>query len=442
MAIIYVDSNASAGAQDGTSWADAYLTLAAALTPATPGTDVIWVASDHYESGVSYTPTNAGNGVTITPIISVNSSNDEYTKASAAQFDYTGSLSFNDSFSLHGLNFAAATFYCGNTSLDNCLVEDCYITVSGDINATYAGNRARSGFNNTSANFVLGGFKVGAGVFTWTGGSIIGQMSTTDLFRIAAAEYKDIIFDSVDMGTLTSSSNPNYNLYENTDSYALRAKLFNCILPYWGGIGPYDKTGDFLADNETSGFGSEIIEVNTYFANEYIPWRTVKRNFLGITSATDATYRDDGYSEPSLSTRISMKMFAFPNRANLKHSPLEGLPITAELPGAGTYTITLEAFEDGWTIQPDDSEFWITLSVPNNSNTPAGSFISTQGEVASSGNSLSSSSKTWTTSGSGNTISVSASVTVNRSTTIEVTPFLGKYEAGRSMYYCPKLEIT
>jgi hypothetical protein len=442
MAVIYVDSNASAGAQDGTSWADAYLTLAAALTPATPGTDVIWVASDHYESGVSYTPTNAGNGVTITPIISVNSSNDEYTKASAAQFDYTGTLSFNDSFSLHGLNFAAASFTVANSVLDNCFIEDCYITVSGNINATYSGNRAHSGFSNTSANFVLGGFNVGAGLFTWAGGSITGQMSTTNLIKTAAAEYKEFVFDSVDMGALTSSSNPSFNLYANVTTYALRAKLFNCILPYFGGVGPYGKTGDFLEDNETSGSGDEIIEVNTYFANEYIPWRTVKRNFLGITSATNATYRDDGYTEPAFSTNISMKMFAFPNRANLKYRPLEGLPITAELPGAGTYTITLEAFEDGWTVQPDDSEFWINLMVPNDSNTPAGSYVSTQGELASSGSSLFSSSKTWTTSGSGNAVSVSASVTVNRPTTIQVTPFLGKYEAGRSMYYCPKLEIT
>ncbi len=49
--ILYVDSDAS-GRKDGSSWADAFDSLTAALAAAAPG-DQIWVASGVYKPGVT-----------------------------------------------------------------------------------------------------------------------------------------------------------------------------------------------------------------------------------------------------------------------------------------------------------------------------------------------------------------------------------------------------
>lgn len=54
MAIVYCYSGA-VGAANGTSWTDAYTTLAAAISGATAGTDQIYLAKDHSESAASYT---------------------------------------------------------------------------------------------------------------------------------------------------------------------------------------------------------------------------------------------------------------------------------------------------------------------------------------------------------------------------------------------------
>ena len=43
----YVDSSATAGANNGTSWANAYRNLQVAIN-LTPATDTIWVADGHY----------------------------------------------------------------------------------------------------------------------------------------------------------------------------------------------------------------------------------------------------------------------------------------------------------------------------------------------------------------------------------------------------------
>ena len=51
MANVFVDSNAT-GAANGTTWADAYTTIAAAAAADSAG-DIIWVAEDHAESTAS-----------------------------------------------------------------------------------------------------------------------------------------------------------------------------------------------------------------------------------------------------------------------------------------------------------------------------------------------------------------------------------------------------
>ena len=102
MADIFVNSNA-VGLNDGTTWADAYITFALAVT-ASISSDRIIIATVHSESiGVNTTYTLAGNNLIISSTVS-GANTVTYQKAAAPQISPSANIS---------LTFA------GNTSFFN-----------------------------------------------------------------------------------------------------------------------------------------------------------------------------------------------------------------------------------------------------------------------------------------------------------------------------------
>lgn len=130
MANIYVDSNAT-GANDGTSWTDAFTTLAAGIDPVVAG-DSVWVASDHSENSASPITLNFTGSSGFIPVVSVDSASGEppTTLQAGASIEVTGSsdltLIANGGLPrvyYYGFTFTAAS---GDINIASWLMQDMY----------------------------------------------------------------------------------------------------------------------------------------------------------------------------------------------------------------------------------------------------------------------------------------------------------------------------
>lgn len=122
MPTYYVDSNA-AGANNGTSWADAYTTTKALIDAigGFPADSIVYFASNHQDTSVwpSHYTIDAWNGVVL---ISANSGTGAYEKATADQINFSGTtynIAFRATWTAYGIRikggghitFEAQQFY-------------------------------------------------------------------------------------------------------------------------------------------------------------------------------------------------------------------------------------------------------------------------------------------------------------------------------------------
>lgn len=133
MTIHYVDSNAS-GANDGSSWTDAYadISTACADTAVFLNGDTLWLASDHYKDyGASKTLTFPGSHT----IISVNSSTDAYVFGAKEEVSTSGedlTLTTTDIGILEfiGITFTPEDRLALTKVFNKYIFEDCYLDIS------------------------------------------------------------------------------------------------------------------------------------------------------------------------------------------------------------------------------------------------------------------------------------------------------------------------
>jgi hypothetical protein len=163
-AVVYVDSGAG-GANNGTSWVNAYTTLAAAITASGTGGTDFYVKSTHTE-GAGWATTLTFKGLAATPdrVFSCGSTNSppttgDLTFGALINTSVSG-LVFNGYVYLYGCQFQAAannfpTF--GNTVASDITLQDCKIVKSGTaasllINPSGGGTNgsARVTFINTT----------------------------------------------------------------------------------------------------------------------------------------------------------------------------------------------------------------------------------------------------------------------------------------------------
>jgi len=290
MAIYRVWSGAT-GAADGSTWADAYTTLKAAIDDVGSG-----VAADyyvhtgttdiHYETQASNKdhngPTGDGNVIRIIGVDKNNS--DAYTISASTNIETTGTTSdiiFDGAFKIYGIQISIGDDLDIDSDLDEgCYMQDCKITIptTGMIKS-YNGKTCFK-----DVDFVLNGGVLYVATTTIIGGSITGTISTEPLLEGYSYSGINSALLGVDLtgisgGTLCGASGRGV------------IKLIGCKLP----------TGALTIVEAKDNHCEVILSATDADTNHNI--RRLEKHTSGVGNyvLSDTVYRSSGNAEFSLS---------------------------------------------------------------------------------------------------------------------------------------------
>jgi hypothetical protein len=339
MATRYVWSGAT-GAANGTSWTDAYTTLAAADAVDVAG-DQILVAHDHNEtasSSANVTYAFAGTNANPVHVVCVNRTTG--APANTAVVKTVGAYRFSIQGSDNGNTIQGLHIEAGNTATSNANIEfartrklrDCTLEIKSTANSSITnGWTGKSLWKNVwvkaaaaASIIVQDGF---AGDFTWDGGGLLAgtasgilinstiskNVTTLRNLDLSAMSTSTLVFNSVQehmLGTIADCKLPagwvESNLFNSTPAYNSRFSLYNCdagnvnynlrIADYAGTI--VDETAIFRTDgvklrsqaNANIGFSlKSTTNANTKAWTTPLETDNIYRNYPG-TSAEQAAF--------------------------------------------------------------------------------------------------------------------------------------------------------
>ncbi len=243
MADKFVWSGAT-GANDGSSWADAYTSLMrdwGAEAGFTPGTDYIYVRSVHAESAaatLTITGTTPESTEAVARVLSVVGDTTGTTPGNlAAGASVTTTLTntdivFQERLYIYGVDFHTGDDITFGTASDSDIhLEQCTLDfdgVSGGDVLTIGGTGAagaRTVWTNVSVTFgdAAQGFLLQAGTFFWSGGSV--TTNTTTLFETVNVRPVQMMAVGVDLSAVSG------NLFSGTTFASdVTLKLARCLL--------------------------------------------------------------------------------------------------------------------------------------------------------------------------------------------------------------------
>lgn len=402
MANVYVRSGAG-GAGTGADWANAYTTLAAALTAKAAG-DTFWVSEDHAETaGSSKTLTSPGTTAspchvycvdhagTVPPVSADLRTTATITTTGAfaitfgAGYAYVNGIIFNC-----GSGVVSTVLQIGTSTSHEWIFENCQLnklgttTNAGAITLTAGANIAsKIILKNTTVKFGATGDGIGnqGSNLTWlnTVSAIQGATLPTILFQANSSRNGRVLLEGVDLSALASGKTLVDAAFAPISYVFKDCKLGSSVtITQVGGVS--HSGAEVVATRCDSGGTNYRTEKYTYAGTQ-----TVETTLIRTSGASDGT---TGLSHKVVSTANSKWAF-----------PFEALPIAIwNDTTASNVTVTIEGLQDPRTSTslPNNDDIWFDVEYLGASGNPQGSFKSgTKADGLATGAALTASTQSW-----------------------------------------------
>lgn len=425
MADYYVWSGAT-GVANGSSWTDAYTTLAAAASGKTAGSRYL-LASDHAESTAgAISITFPGTTSSPDQIFAVDRLTGLVVTTPAAQITTTGNnnISMDGYYDIEGVKFTIGSGATTSRTLslaDN--LRNCAIVIGGGNGSTIipgSGNN-RCIWDNVSLTFANASDGISAAYsFEWrnTPTAINGLTFPTSLFTGGSGSA---IVQGVDLSNLGTGK----YIALGGIFYQTKIVLHDCKL----GVGVGLATGIYSYRT------LEVVMTRCDDGSKV--YRHEKQNYLGKQSIETTIIRSGGASDGI--TPISWNITTSASAKFMKpFQSLPMLPVWNDTTGASK-TVTVYGVWGGGSV-PNNDDIWIEVQYLGDSGSPLASFVTTRkmSRLVAGSAVPSDSSSTW---GGGTTkFALSASFTPNQKGHIIVRVFAAK--ASSTFYIDPAPVIT
>lgn len=439
MTAYYVRSGA-AGSANGTSWANAYTTMATALSGKAAG-DIFYVAEDHAESSASsLTLTSPGTNTNPCYLYCVDHagsvppvSADLRTTASIATTGNSG-ITFGGSWVINGL-IATAGNSTGNPSLaigattaSVIRARNCSFAFGGTGGTLSIGGAGVPTPGYVDCENTTFGFGSGTsssltvnGMFRWrnTTSAIVGSGVPANLFKFTTGRSASLFCEGVDLSALGSGK----TIVDPTSASAvaatfLRCKLGTSVTLIGASPSPYAIDASFI-DCDSAGTNYTFTKVSS----------------LGTQSAETTIVRTGGASDGT--TPISQKIVTTAN--SLWPVPFVSAPIAIWNDTVGSSaTATIYGIWGGGSV-PNNDDIWIEAEYLGSSGSPQASFVNSgKADGLASNAALSSDASTW--GGSTTAFKMSVTFTPQQKGLVYITVKAAK--ASSTFYIDTKPEIS
>jgi hypothetical protein len=454
VAIVYVDKNA-AGANNGTSWTDAFTLFASAVTgagSAAAGDDIYWAQNNGETVAASITWAFAGTLAAPVRVFSVTSGTTTYAASTTFQISNTGTatndltiqghakfygcyIRWPDNFTtLNGDQLQVFTdcYLEGNNATTNLLMADTgggQLIIKGgtiDLSSASLGSPVVMASASTNTlNVIWDGVTLAASGVSSFGGTLLDCDS-----RMAYAEFRNCDFSKftgtlVDVGDVES-------VYVKFVNCKLHASLTAVTNTWAHNVGQVEMIG-----SDDSGSNGELYR---YYKSTY--YGTITDDASNYINTNGAVIQASDGTNP-----ISYKMVANTTGLEISES-LVSPDIVGWINSTGSKTFSIEVLTDNVTLQ--DDEIWLEVDYLGASNSPIGSTVNTRmtnltgGTPQNLADRFGASGQTWTSPGVTTDAPqkmTTASVTIGR-----VGPFRARVHvakaAGVTVWINPRITVA